>query len=369
MKIVLTGGGSGGHIFPLQAVARKIKEKHPSAKLYYVGPFSELIKEVARDENIETYYISSGKVRRYFSWQNFLDPFRFLWGIVESQVILLKIMPEAIFSKGGYGAVPVVLVGWLYRIPILSHESDAVPGMSNRILGKFSRYIAVAYPSAKKYFLEKKTLLTGNPVRQEILKGDKEQARKYFEFNNTEPVILILGGSQGAQILNRAILKILPQLSEHYQIIHQTGSKNFEEVKREASQQGIKIGHDKQYWVKGFLNSQEMAMALALADLVISRAGANAIAEIAALSKVSILVPLSSAANDHQRMNAYALAKIGGALVLDENNLGEHILMEKIDKLLVDIDLRNKMKANIKNFYNPEAADKIVEGIEEIIKG
>jgi len=368
MRIVLTGGGSGGHIFPLQAVARKLKEKNPQVRLYYVGPYSDLMQEVAVQEGMETYYITTGKMRRYFSWQNFLDFFRFLWGLLEAQIILLKIMPEAIFSKGGYGAVPTVLIGWLFRIPILSHESDAIPGMANRILGKFSRYIAVAYPSAKKYFLERKTLLTGNPVRREILEGDKTEARDYFGFTEEKPVILILGGSQGAQVLNEALTRIAGQLVKRYQIIHQTGENNFNWVKERLSQQGIKLGHNKRYWAKGFLNVKEIASALALADLVISRAGANAIAEIAAKGKVSILVPLSSAANDHQRMNAYALAEIGGALVLDENNLGEHILMQKIEKLLTDIDLRYKMRENIKAFYHPDAADKIVEGIESIIK-
>ncbi len=368
MRIVLTGGGTGGHIFPLQAIARKLKKKYPQVELYFVGPSSNLIKKIVAEENIKAYYISSGKIRRYFSWLNFLDIFRFLWGLLEAQIILLKIMPDVIFSKGGYGAVPVVLIGWVYRIPILSHESDAIPGLSNRILGKFSRYIAVSYPLAKKYFREKKTLITGNPIRQEILQATKEEAYQYFNFNDTKPIILVLGGSQGAQIINSVIVKILPQLINRFQIIHQTGSNNLETVKQQVAHQGIKIGRDKQYWIKGFLNAHEMAMALSLADLVISRAGANAISEIAAWKKVTILIPLMSSANNHQRMNAYSLAKVGGALVLEENNLGEHILMRKIEKLLNDLELRDRMKRNIATFYHPDASDKIIEGIRALIE-
>ncbi len=368
MRIVLTGGGTGGHIFPLISVARKLKEKlGTEAKILYIGPKGKLEKEVMEREGIPARHAMSGKVRRYFSFKNFSDFFKIPAGFVQALWALLVYMPDVVFSKGGYASIPVVLAAWIYRIPVLVHESDAMPGMANRILGKISKRIAISYPSTEKYFLASKTMLTGNPKREKITQGDASEARKKFNLTESKPIIFVLGGSQGSQIVNEAIIKILPQLLHRSQVIHQTGEEKFEDVKRLAAEMGIKEGREG-YHAAPFLQIDDLKDALAATDLIISRAGANSIADAAAAGKPVILIPLSAAANDHQRMNAYELAKIGAALVLEESNLGENILMEKIEKILDDKNLSNNMAEKIKVFYHPDAADKIADGLIELAK-
>lgn len=366
MRILLTGGGSGGHVFPLIAVAKKIKEKlGAESDLLYVGSGAKIEKETMQSEGIPAKYILSGKVRRYFSPLNVLDLFKIPVGFVQSLFILLRFMPDAVFSKGGYVSVPVVIAAWIYRIPIIIHESDAIPGTSNRILEKFSTRVAVAYPSAQNYFEAAKTAMVGNPVREGINQGDKEEARRAFNFTESKPVILVLGGSQGSEIINEAIIRILPKLIQYSQIIHQTGENNFEKVVHSAGEQGIKAGRDG-YFAAPFLDFEVIKKAYALADLIISRAGANIIAEIAASAKPSILIPLENSAQDHQRMNAYALAEIGATLVLEESNLGENMLFQKTEKILFDESIRKDMSQKISAFYHPKAAEYIAEGIIEL---
>lgn len=363
MKIVLTGGGTGGHLFPLVAVAKELHKRVGSdLKLLYIGSGGELEKEIMGKENIRTKHVLSGKKRRYFSLKNFIDAFKIPVGFIQSLWILLWYMPDAVFSKGGYASFPVVLAAWFYRIPVLIHESDAVPGAANLILGKLSKRIAVSYPSAEQYFLKSKVILTGNPVRAEISQGDESKIRSALHFTESKPVVLVLGGSQGSQVINGALVRILPRLLHRVQVIHQTGKKNYEEVVHLAAEYGIKAGREG-YFPMEFLDLDLLKDAYRIAILVISRAGANTISEIAANSKPAILIPLDKAAGDHQRMNAYELAKIGGALVLEESNLGEHILMQKIEKILEDEELRNNMALKIRHFYHPDAANKIIDGI------
>lgn len=366
MRILLTGGFTGGHLFPLVAVSKKIKEKiGDEAEFLYVGTGAQIEKEVMKAENIPIKYILAGKVRRYFSPLNFLDFFKAPIGFVQALWILLSFMPDVVFSKGGYVSAPVVIAAWIYNIPIIIHESDATPGTSNKILEKFSTRIAVAYPSAQKFFESSKTALLGNPVREGINQGSKEEARKIYNFTESKPVVLVLGGSQGSEVVNEAIIRVLPRLIQHCQIIHQTGENNYEKVVREAGEQGLKAGHDG-YFATGFLNFESIKQAYALADLVISRAGANIIAEIAANAKPSILIPLQNSAQNHQKMNAYSLAEVGGTLVLEESNLGENIFFEKIEKILFNEELKKEMSEKISAFYHPKAAEYIADGLIEL---
>ncbi len=368
MRIVLTGGGSGGHLFPLIAVANKIREKiGPEAEFLYIGSGVEMENSVMNESGIPTKHVLGGKMRRYFSLQNITDIFKIPIGFLQSLWILFKFVPDVIFSKGGYVAVPVVIAAWIYHIPILIHESDSIPGVSNQFLAKFSNRVAVAYPSAEQYFAQEKVALTGNPVRFQVIEGDAVMMRTQLGFTTSKKTLLVLGGSQGSQIINDAIVKILPQLLYSYQIIHQTGEKNFNEVLAGAAQQGVKAGREGYYAVP-FLNANQLRDSFALCDLVVSRAGANFIAEIAANGKPAILIPLENSANDHQRMNAFALAKIGAAIVLDETNLGQHLLLEKIEKILSDNVLRQQMIEQIKTFYHPNAADVIANGVIELAR-
>lgn len=369
MRIVLTGGGTGGHITPLIAVARKLREKMgPDLELLYVGSGAQMEKDFMGQEGIRAKHILTGKMRRYFSFQNFLDFFKLPIGFIQSLWILLVFMPDVVFSKGGSISVPVVLAAWFYRIPILLHESDAVPGTANQIMGKLANDIVLAYPYAQNYFESSRTAIWGNLVREELLGGDPIEARKFFNFTESKPVVLVLGGSQGAQIINQAVIKILPKLLNRAQVVHQTGELDFENSVRLAGEYGVKAGHEG-YYPAAFMDSSLMRNSLALADLVISRSGATSIAEIAANRKASILVPLEKSANDHQRMNAYEIAKIGGAIVLEETNLGKNIFWEKIDELLGNDEIRSAMAQKAAVFYHPNAAENITNGLIKLANG
>lgn len=368
MRIVLTGGGTGGHLTPLVAIANKLKSKlGPEAQFLYIGSGAPMEKQIMSEEGIPAKFVLSGKMRRYFSFQNFVDVFKIPIGFFQSLGILLWFSPDVIFSKGGYVAIPIVVAAWIYRIPIMIHESDSIPGVANKFLAKFANRIAVAYPSAEEYFPREKTALVGNPVRFQVLEGDPALIRERLKFTESKKVILVLGGSQGSQTINLAIVKVLPRLLHQFQIIHQTGQEHLEEILKEAAFLGIKPGHDG-YFATPFLNANDLKEAFALSDLVISRAGATFITEIAANEKPAILIPISESANDHQRMNAYALAHIGAAIVLEESNLGEHILMEKIEKIMTDQDLRQGMTQKIKTFYHPNAAEVIASSLIEIAR-
>ncbi|MEI8096504.1 MAG: undecaprenyldiphospho-muramoylpentapeptide beta-N-acetylglucosaminyltransferase [Candidatus Moraniibacteriota bacterium] len=368
-RIVLTGGISGGHTFPLIAVARSLRKKFPEGvEFLFIGSRGSFESDAMGQEEIRTKYVLTGKWRRYFSFQNFIDPFRVPIGFVQALWHLLFFMPDAIFSKGGSASVPVVLAAWVYRIPVLIHDSDAVAGQANRFLARFATRIAVAYPSAHNFFPADKTVLTGNPIREEILLGDMGRFAKEFGLTLDKSIIFVLGGSQGAQVLNEAILRVLPNLLEkNIQVVHQTGAKNYESIIASVEAYGLKVG-ESGYVPKAFLSATELADILSVATIVISRAGAGSIAEIAATKKASILVPLEGAANDEQRMNAYDVAELGGALILEEANLGEHILLEKIEVLLSDAELRKSMGEKIAPFYHADAADAIASGISALIQ-
>ena len=361
MKIVLAGGGTGGHLMPLVAVARKIKEKSPDTTLIFIGPKGQMEDDIIGKEGISMRAIATGKLRRYFSLSNFTDIFRIIFGIFQCMKILLVEMPDAVFSKGGYASIPVVFVAWMYSIPIMIHESDAVPGMANEILSKFADRVAVSYPEAEQEFPSVQVVVTGNPIREDVNKGDANKAREMFELSESRKTIFIYGGSQGAKSINDKVLDVLPELLKKYQIIHQTGQNNFEDVKHLAGELGIKAGREG-YHPLAFIG-EELKDIFAVSDLVISRAGATSIAEIAANGKPVILIPIDKSANNHQRMNAYAIAKFGGCIVLDENNLGQNLFLSRIDEILENDELRQKLSEDIKLFYHPEAAAKIADGV------
>lgn len=366
MKIVLTGGGTGGHLIPLITVSEKIKARRPDVEFLFIGPDGKMERDLMGRAGIRTRNILVGKIRRHFSFLHFVDIFKVPIGIVQCLWILLVEMPDAVFSKGGYASFPTVVVSWLYRIPVLIHESDANPGLANNMLGKFAKRVAVSYPEAQKHFPADQVVLTGNPLREDITKGDVQKGRALFSLTETRKVIFVVGGSQGARNINNRILDILPELLKKYQVIHQTGERNFEEVLHKAGVLGIKGGRDNYYPVAFY--GDEIKDILAVADLVISRAGANTISEIAATGKPAIIIPLPTSANNHQRMNAYSIARHGGCIVLDEANLGENMLLSRIEEIMENEEFRNKLIANIRSFYHPDAADKIAEGILEMIK-
>ncbi len=374
MRIVLTGGGTGGHLFPVIAVARELKKslqqkasqipekETTSLELLFIGPPSIGEQDLAK-EGIGHKIILAGKIRRYASLQNILDVLKLPVGFMQSLWQLFSFMPNAIFSKGGYGSVPVVLAARVFRIPVLIHESDATPGLANKFCAKFSKRIAISFADTAQYFPKGKTALTGNPVRSGIFNGTKEQAQRLFGLSGTKQILFIYGGSQGSKAINDVISLALPMLLQRTEIIHQCGTENYEAIK-----QSMKNNLPGNYHLLPFLNEEQVQAAYAAADLVISRAGASNIAEIAALGKPSILVPLPNSAGDHQVKNALEYAKFGATLVMEQMNLTPNLLQNRIFALLDDPGLLAKMSANAKNFQQPDAAAKIAQEVLNIAK-
>lgn len=369
-RILLTGGGTGGHFFPLVAVAQELKKiQAENIELFFVGSMSPGM-DILEKEKIKINAIAAGKLRR--SWQfwdiidNSTDFFKFIFGFFQVFWRLWRIMPDVIFSKGGHGSFAVVIAGWMYHIPIIIHESDSVPGITNRLMGKLAKNIALSFERSIAYFKKEKCSLTGNPVREELLQGNAEEAKRFFQLQGGRPVLFIFGGSQGSQAINLLILQILAKIIENFEIIHQCGDKNYEEIKS-ASDKLLSDDFRKYYHLYPFLRD-ELKDAYAACDLIISRAGASNIFEIAAAGKASIIIPFPDAASDHQNFNAFDYARSGATVVLTQENLTEHILLEKIEYLMVNNELRQKMEERAKDFSRPDAAKKIAGKILEIMK-
>lgn len=371
MRILLTGGGTGGHIFPILAIVSQIKKNAKDRGLevpefLFIGPKTQSTLKSFKNLGIPCRFILAPKIRRYWSLKNFLDFFKAPLGLVQSLWWIFLWMPDACFGKGGYGSVAAVLVSWVYRIPRILHESDAVPGLANRVLGIFANQIIVSFPKAKNYFSSKKTILIGNPIRSEILTGSRELASKVFWLKGDRFLVFVTGGSQGAQRLNGIIIKTLPELLKRCEIIHQCGVDNYRWVKKEAV---IRLSKEQQeyYHLYPFLK-EEMKEAYAAADLIISRCGANTLTEIAALGKPSILVPLSLAAYDHQRKNADYFREAGAAKVMEEENLQPNLFAGLIFDLINNPGLLQAMGENAKKLARFDAAEKIAEEIIKLLK-
>lgn len=375
MRIVLTGGGTGGHLFPLVAVSRKINElalegNLEKAEIYYLGPGLFLESSLEREEmNFHYSVLITGKWRRYWSMKNFIDIFKILAGFLEALWKLFVIMPDAIFSKGGYGSVATVLAGWLYRIPIILHESDSVPGLANRLLAPFSTFIAVSFNEAAKHFPQDKTYFTGEAVRDAFFKEPEEKERALLHLTGGKPTILVLGGSQGAQKINDIILDILPSLLGMSEVIHQTGDENYNNVFNESRVilEGMTGEEVAMYHPVNFMVEPEYIAAIHSADLVISRSGAGSIFEIAASGKASILIPITNSPNDHSKRNAYIFSGGGRAEVIEESNLTPNLILSVISAILNNPEKKKEMERRAKEFSTPDAAKLIAQALINLI--
>ncbi|HLM84052.1 MAG TPA: glycosyltransferase, partial [Candidatus Bathyarchaeia archaeon] len=242
MRIVLTGGGTGGHIFPIIAVVKKIREIAPEGadlEFLFLGPNGDFEKEVMEKEMIPRKNVLSGKLRRYFSLSYIPDLLKIPAGVIQALWQLLFFMPDVVFSKGGYAGVPVVIAAWLYRIPIVVHESDIMPGLANQFSAKLATKILVSFPGAANFFSPGKVEITGNPIREELTRGSAEEARKIFGLQPGKKTLLVMGGSQGARAINNSLIRILPDLLKNFEVIHQTGKNEYEGVIQEAGKLGI----------------------------------------------------------------------------------------------------------------------------------
>lgn len=369
MKILLTGGGSGGHFYPLIAVAESINrfvaEKNIiPPKLYFMSD-SQYDADILLKNKINFVFVPTGKLRRYFSILNISDIFKTIIGIIIAVIKLFIIYPDVIFSKGAYASFPVLIAARFLCIPIVIHESDSVPGRTNLWSGKFAKRIAISYPEAANYFKNKNRIAyTGHPIRYDLMKIN-EKDPQYFKLDNNKPVILVLGGSLGAKIINDVILDSLSKLIEKYQIIHQTGKNNIEEVKNMAELILKNSPNKEHYKAFDYLNDFTLIKAVGVADLIITRAG-SAIFEIANWGIPSIVIPITDTNGDHQRKNAYTYGRTGSATIIEEANLAPNLIIEEIDRILQNEELKNKMSDSAKKFNQPDANDKIAKEIMNI---
>ena len=366
MKILFTGGGTGGHIIPLISIARELRKLHSKEdlKLFFLGPKDEFSSVLLSQEGIKVKNILSGKIIRYGKWKTYLNnfigvAFKIPIGIIQSFFNIFFISPDIVLSRGGFGSIPVVIAAKLLFVPVFLHEADVVPGMANRFLNKFAKKIFISFPKTEFFSLDK-IILTGNPIRTELLTGDRETAKQIFGLKSGKPVLLIMGGSQGAQRVNDKILESLSALLDNFEVIHQTGYNNFKVVKSEALAIAGKA-KESLYHPFPFLKEPELKQAYAIADLIISRSGSGGIFEIAAMGKPSILIPLPESAQNHQIMNAYTYIQGGAGVVMEENNFTSHFFLEKIKSIFSDPKEFEKMSVAAKEFSRPDAAKIIAQ--------
>jgi len=363
MTIAFTGGGTGGHFYPIIAIAEAIndlvrEERLVSPALYYLAPDS-FDEKALFENNIAFIRIPAGKMRRYASIRNFFDLFVTFAGLVTAIITLFRIYPDVVVSKGGYGSVPTVLAARLLRIPVVIHESDAKPGRATLLAAAFAEKIAISFESAAAFFPEKsrsRIARTGIPIRKALMRIETEGAQQYLGLEKELPTVLIIGGSQGAVKINEAILSALPDLVAFANIIHQTGQANFKSVEAIAQVELSKSPYASRYHPVNYLSEISLQRSAGVANIVVSRAGANSIAEIGLWRKPAIIIPIPESVSHDQRTNAYAYARTGAAIVIEEENLTPHLLVSEIQRIIRDPELAKRMSAASEGFTDPDAA-------------
>ena len=325
-RIVLTGGGTAGHVTPNIALIARLKEE--GYQISYIGSYNGIEKELIEQLAIPYYGISSGKLRRYFDLKNFTDPFRVLKGFSEASRLLKKLKPDIVFSKGGFVSVPVVVAAGRQKIPAIIHESDMTPGLANKICIPSAVKVCCNFPETMKNLPEGKAVHTGTPIREELLSGSAKKGRSFTGFTEDKPVLMVIGGSLGAQAVNNAVRDVLPALLEDFQVVHLCGRG-----KVDNSKKGIK-GYIQYEYIES-----ELADLFAMADIVISRAGANAICELQALKKPNLLIPLSAqASRGDQILNARSFEKQGFSMVLEEEDITDEVFLKAVHTLYENRD-------------------------------
>lgn len=317
-KIIMTGGGTAGHVTPNIALMPKLKEL--GYEIQYIGTASGIEKKLIEEEKIKYHAISSGKLRRYFDVKNFTDPFKVIKGVFEAKAIIKKEKPNIVFSKGGFVSVPVVLGAYFNKIPVIIHESDMTPGLANKISMPYATKICVTFEEAMNHVNKKKAILTGSPIREELFKGSKIKGREFCGFKDNKPVILVTGGSLGSRIVNECVRESLEDLLKEYNVVHLCGKGNIDR------NYNMIEGYAQFEYIK-----EELCDLMQLADIVISRAGANTIFELLALKKPNILIPLSAkASRGDQILNAKSFEKAGYSMVIEEENLNALSLLDAV---------------------------------------
>lgn len=344
--IVLTGGGTAGHVTPNIAMVPRLQEL--GYTISYIGSYDGIEKKLIEEMKLPYYGISSGKLRRYFDPKNFSDPFKVIKGYREAKKLLAQLKPDVIFSKGGFVTVPVVLAAKHRKIPVILHESDMTPGLANKICIPSATKVCCNFPETIQYLPKEKAVLTGTPIRQELLSGNPAAARKFTGLSGEKPVIMIIGGSLGAAVINDAVRHILPELLKEFQVIHLCGRDKLDESLQNTP------GYVQYEYIK-----KELADLFALSDIVISRAGANAICELSALKKPNLLIPLSAkASRGDQILNARSFERLGYSMVLEEEQVTDKSLENSIRELY----------QNRHSYVDTMAQSNYMDSIEHIVQ-
>ena len=347
-RIILTGGGTAGHVTPNIALIPKLREL--GFDIHYIGSYNGIEKDLIEPFGIPYHGISSGKLRRYFSLQNFTDPFRVIKGFGEARKLIKNLKPDVIFSKGGFVSVPVVLAGKKCKVPVIIHESDMTPGLANKIAIPSAAKICCNFPETLDCLPEGKAVLTGSPIRQELLSGNKIAAMDLCKFTADKPVILVIGGSLGSVVVNNAVRESLPCLLKDFQIIHLCGKGKTDESLKNT---------------KGYCQFEYVNI-FALSEIVISRAGANAICELLALRKPNLLIPLSAkASRGDQILNARSFERQGFSMVLEEEDLTKETLTSTVYKLF---EKRGSYVDAMRNSNQQDSIDTIISMITQASK-
>lgn len=369
-RFVFVGGGTGGHFYPLMAIAdavrvKRISEGREVPELVYMGP-NPYDQEALTKHGLRFVKCASGKTRRYASVQNILDVFRTFFGIWSALITLFMLYPDAVMSKGGGTSVPVIIAAWFLRIPVIIHESDSVPGRANKLAARFATHIAISYTDVAPFFPADKVALTGIPIRQELLNPPREHAAELLGIDPGIPTVLVLGGSQGAERLNTLVLETLDELLPSYNVVHQTGKAHFAAVV-ETSKTLI---HDTSLLVRyhpvAFIDAVTLNDALHIAAVVVSRAGSTTIYETAVHGKPSILIPIPEDVSHDQRTNAYAYSRTGAATVMEEGNLRDGLLSAEIERIMSDQNIYNAASAAARAFAPQNAAAQIATALGDI---
>lgn len=350
--VLFTGGGTGGSVAPLLAVAEFLHANHSDIAITFVGTTDGPEREMIQSAAFSFTTIPSAKFRRYISWKNITDIVQFIRACVAAWRLLRRVQPSIIISAGGYVSVPVVWTGWLLRVPSLIHQQDIQPGLANRLMAPFAQRITVSFEHLLRVFPEKKTVLTGNPTRASIQRGSIESARQRFGLNPTLPTLLVLGGGTGALRLNELFIKVVFHFINHVNVIHVTGKGK-----------GVSHFEHPYYHMSGFL-TDGMADALTVADLVVSRAGLGTLTELATLGKATVLVPMT---HTHQVHNAEFYASAGAAIVLNEATLTPEILTRTIHDLLKDNERRTHLCRAIQHLSRPDATERLTQEILSLL--
>lgn len=351
-RIILTGGGTAGHVTPNIALLPRLREL--GYDIHYIGSYNGIEKELIEQFGIPYHGISSGKLRRYFSVQNFTDPFRVLKGLGEAKRLIKILKPDVIFSKGGFVSVPVVMAGKSRHVPVIIHESDMTPGLANKLALPSATKVCCNFPETLSHLPEGKAVLTGSPIRQELLSGDKYKALEFLHFTSDKPVILVIGGSLGSVAVNEAVRGILPELLKSFQVVHLCGKGKVDDSLKNLE------GYAQFEYIK-----EELKDLFALTDIVISRAGANAICELLALHKPNLLIPLpASQSRGDQILNARSFERQGYSMVLEEDALNQEVLLTAIRKLYEN---RETYIEAMKRSHQQNSIDTIIDLIESVV--